>query len=309
MSVQGFHDTSLPTCIIHILPSVETDDSPLFVWIPGNPGLLEYYQDFLRKIHKKNPEWELLAISHAGTVIEASQLKRLEHKTPIYDLNQQINHKIELINKYSKNHERKLIIMGHSVGAYMCQKIVASPKLVGSVIKMGLLTPTVIDIHKSSHGVVFTKAFEKVAKLYEYLPFLSDLAFNKLIPTYWTKLLILYIMGCSWDDHHIILGTFLLLTQRETLRQVLGLASVEMQQIRDDWSFQEHLIDQCAKNGTETWLLFSGNDHWVSDSTRAELITFYKERVPENKLQINVNDGIKHSFVVADVDEIVDKYF
>lgn len=309
MSIQGFHDCSLPTCIIHIPPTDVTRDNPLFIWVPGNPGLLEYYQRFLQKVHIKNPTWEVLAISHAGTVIETSQLKRLEHRTPIYDLNQQINHKIEVINKYSKNPDRKLIIMGHSVGAYMCQRIVTSPKLMGTVIKMGLVTPTVIDIYKSSHGVLFTKAFERVGKLYEYLPFLSDLVFNKLIPAYWTKLLIFYVMGCSWEDYHIILGTYLLLTQRETLRQVLGLASVEMKQIRDDWPFQEYLINYCKQNGIEIWFLFGNNDHWVSESTRAELIAFYKERATENKLQIDVNNRIKHSFVVADVDLIVDSYF
>ncbi|KAL3231790.1 Lipid droplet-associated triacylglycerol lipase [Nakaseomyces bracarensis] len=308
MSIQGYHAASLPTCIIHILPTDDVEESPLFVWIPGNPGLLEYYQEFLRKIHQKNPSWELLAISHAGAVIESSQLKRLDHKAPIYDLNEQINHKIEIINKYSTP-DRKLIIMGHSVGAYMVQKIVASSNLVGSVVKMGLLTPTVIDIHKSSHGVLFTKAFEWAANLYEYLPFLSDIAFNKLIPSYWTKLLVSFMMGCAWDDHHIILGTFLLLTQRETLRQVLGLASVEMRQIRNDWSFQKTLIDQCKQNGTDIWILFSGNDHWVSNNTMAELITFYKERCPENKLQVDVHNNIKHSFVVSNVDTIVNSYF
>lgn len=312
MSVQGYHDSALPTCIIHIKPTVTNNDesSPLFIWIPGNPGLLEYYQEFLAKVHDKNPTWEILGISHAGTVIESSQLKKFrKNPLPIYDLKQQTQHKIDIINKINNDPNRELVIMGHSVGAYIAQHVVSSPDLVGRVSKLGLITPTIRDIHKSSHGLIFTRVFNYISNVNEYLSFISSNIFNKLIPAYWTKLLISFAMGCSFDEYHIILGTFLLLTQQETLRQVLGLAAHEMLEIRDDWAFQEKLLTKCKDNGTKLWLLFSDNDHWVSQHTQAELIKFLKDRYPEQLLRVDVDKDIKHSFVVKDVDLVTRRYF
>lgn len=82
-----------------------------------------------------------------------------------------------------------------------------------------------------------------------------------------------------------------------------------MLEIRDDWDFQENLLTRCKDNGTKLWLLFSDNDHWVSQHTQAELIKFLKDRYPEQLLRVDVDKDIKHSFVVKDVDLVTRRYF
>lgn len=68
MSIQEYTKSKLPCSILNIKPTVTTDneDAPLLVWIPGNPGLLHYYQEMIHHLHLKHPDWEILGISHAG---------------------------------------------------------------------------------------------------------------------------------------------------------------------------------------------------------------------------------------------------
>lgn len=130
MTVKEYTKSKLPCSILNIKPTVTKsgEDAPLLVWIPGNPGLLYYYQEMLHHLHLKHPDWEILGISHAGMTLNAHS------NTPIFSLQDQVDHQVEVINNFScKN--RKIIIMGHSVGAYIVQKVCLSNKLVGSVQK------------------------------------------------------------------------------------------------------------------------------------------------------------------------------
>lgn len=306
MPPQPYEKSVYPTSILHLIPSnneLSSSESPLFVWIPGNPGLLEYYEEMLLHLHKQNPNWEILGISHAGMRF----LGPMDERTPIYSLKQQIDHKLEVINQFSSAN-RSLIIMGHSVGAFMAQKVALSNNLVGKVVKLGLVTPTIIDIHTSEKGILLTRAFYWFKNLPELVAWGSDLFFNKILPLIFVKLILAILMGCSKDSSPV-LASEILVKNSEFVRQALGLASYEMQEIRSDWVFQKEVIDHCKRRDIMIWFLFSQSDHWVSNETRENLIMLYKDNNVRNNIKIQVSDKIPHSFVIKHSKYVVDEYF
>lgn len=305
MSIKYLTGSRFPTSILHIKPKSSAQLSPLFIWIPGNPGIVQYYEEFLNLLHEKYDFLEILAVSHAGMAVEDPDLQK--HKATIYTLEDQIQHKVEIINQFSAK-DRPLIIMGHSVGAYMAQHVILDEKLVGKVIKLGLITPTIVDIHRSQKGTQLTRAFY----WFKYLPGLtawaSDILFNRLLSDMFADRIISFVMGAKKDSAPVNTSKSLL-QHSEILRQALGLADLEMQQIRGCWPFQKKLIDHCNSNNIETKFVFSGNDPWVSDATRDALIVFYRENYRDRNLEISVSADIAHSFIIEHSKYIVDEYF
>ncbi|CAI4055189.1 hypothetical protein SUVZ_16G4140 [Saccharomyces uvarum] len=304
MTIQEYTKSKLPCSILNIKPTVTTDneDAPLLVWIPGNPGLLHYYQEMIHHLHLKHPEWEILGISHAGMSSNARS------NTPIFSLQEQVDHQVKVINNFSHKN-RKIIIMGHSVGAYIVQKVCLSNGLVGSVTKVGLITPTVMDIHASEMGVKMTTAFHYVPALAHVLSFISYVFFYWVLSEGFSKLIIDKFMGCGTAGHRAVLSTRLFLTHRQFVRQSLGLASQELKEITTNWEFQDKFINYCEENGIFTWFLFSTKDHWVTDETRKHLSHYYNDKVKQEHLRIDVTDKIPHSFVVKHAEYAVNAFF
>lgn len=267
---------------------------------------MEYYEDFLMLIHRQHPDWEVLGISHAGFDTVQAERKDKKNSKIVFSLQQQIEHKLEVIRAFSSTN-RPLIIMGHSVGAYMAQRIAVSDQLVGKVVKVGLLTPTVLDIHTSEKGVMLSRAFYWFKSLPRWAGWGSSLLFNIILPSFITQILLSVFMGCS-SRSPPVLATQKLLKSSSFINQALGLAALEMQEIRSDWDFQRAFISHCNKNNISTWLLFSDSDHWVADSTREDLIKFYQDNHDQNKITIHVCD-IPHSFVIKHSKYLIENYF
>lgn len=305
MSIRYLAGARLPTSVLHIKPKSPSPSSPLFVWIPGNPGIVQYYEEFLNLLHEKYDSFEILAISHAGMATEDPDLQK--RKATIYTLDDQIQHKVEIINQFSAK-DRPLIVMGHSVGAYMAQHVVLAEKILGRVVKLGLITPTVVDIHRSQKGTQLTRAFYWVKYLPDIAAWVSDMLFNKLSSIMFTDQVISLFMGV--DKESVPVATSKSLVQNpEIIRQALGLAALEMQQIRGCWPFQKKLIDHCNSNEIETKFVFSANDPWVSNATREALMVFYRENYRDRNLEISVSQDLAHSFIVKHSKYIVDEYF
>lgn len=305
MNIKFLADSRLPTSVLHIKPKAASPLSPLFVWIPGNPGIVQYYKEFLTKLHEKHESWEILAISHAGMAIEDPELQ--SRRATIYTLEDQIQHKVEIINQFSREN-RLLVIMGHSVGAYMAQHVIMDENLVGKVIKLGLITPTIVDIHLSQKGTRLTKGFHWIRNLPDIAAMASDFLFNKLASIMYTDQLISFLMGVDKDSVPVTTSRSLV-QHPEIIRQALGLAALEMQQIRGTWLFQKELINYCNSREIETKFVFSADDPWVSDVTRESLLVFFRENYKDRNLEISISQELAHSFVIKHSKYTVDEYF
>ncbi|SCU80013.1 LADA_0B04566g1_1 [Lachancea dasiensis] len=293
----------LPSSIFHSRPiedGPEKYHSKLFVFVAGNPGLIEFYEPFLSGIQQNNPQWEILGISHAGMNTCDT------FHCPVYTLQEQINHKIEVINNYSDK-TRHLIIMGHSVGAYMVQKILLSPQLNGMVLRVGLLTPTVIDIHKSEKGTKLTRLNRWIPHFHVVVATVAYVIFEKLLPTYITSLIASTMVDNI--DSSVGMATMSLISNSRFVKQALGLAAEEMQVIRSDWAFQDSFLSHCQSRNIKIWFLFSQKDHWVSPETCKDLIKFFKSHSDPKMLEIDVSPTLEHAFVRRHAEVVIREYF
>ncbi|XP_072028862.1 lipid droplet-associated hydrolase-like isoform X2 [Amphiura filiformis] len=116
----------------------------IFLIIPGNPGIPDFYELFMETIFKaSNCQVPVWAIAHAGHIAPPKVLKitNKERMYEAYSLDYQIEHKAAFISEHIPA-DKKLILIGHSIG---CHIILGLMKAIPSlpIIKALQLFPTI----------------------------------------------------------------------------------------------------------------------------------------------------------------------
>lgn len=150
----------------------------LVFFITGNPGLAAYYEPFLTtlnsELQRRSPELDLFVhcVSLPGFNVNPSYYGpgRTGSPPPPYSLDEQIEKvKYQLWSSsvsanrwrrqgYGEETPLNVILIGHSVGAYILLEILRNPHTLGEDdlgmnIAGGIcLFPTIVDIAKSSNG-------------------------------------------------------------------------------------------------------------------------------------------------------------
>ena len=159
----------------------------LIYFLPGNPGLIQYYQPFLSKLHTllstssttESSRFHICGHSHKGFETAPDGEKSKSPISPL-GLEQQIKEQEQLLYDHITSHRNrtgenpKVILMGHSVGCYMLLELIQQHRdkirelvdqhrdkiedegeedfdLIGGI----LLFPTITHIAKSPLGMVF----------------------------------------------------------------------------------------------------------------------------------------------------------
>lgn len=155
------------------LPPLGTDDEDcqqyLVFFIAGNPGLVSFYEPFLRRLHalrRSSPSsaFHICGHSYRGFEVDPS----VKHSDGPFDLQAQIRYQEAQLYRHVKNHSTtvtrspKVILIGHSVGAYVLLEIIRRHKamvndqhhddfdLIGAI----LLFPTIAHIAESPLGKI-----------------------------------------------------------------------------------------------------------------------------------------------------------
>ena len=167
---------------IYYEPSTDSLDGKsqdyLIYFLPGNPGVIHYYQPFLLRLHNllsnssttESSRFYICGYSYKG--FESTQVGK--SKPPRYPLSleQQIGTQEQLLYGHIKSHREshrnhsgenpKVILMGHSVGCYMLLELIQQHRgkieeegeedfdLIGGI----LLFPTITHLAKSPLGRV-----------------------------------------------------------------------------------------------------------------------------------------------------------
>lgn len=284
----------IPTTVYHSLPRARIANGPLLVFIPGNPGVISYYIPYFQYLANQFPDLEILGISHAGHSTTVSQ--RFDK---VFGLQDQIDHKINIIGDFLGDDAtiRDVLIMGHSVGSWMMERIVSKLNDRLNFKFIGFLTPTVIDINKSEKGRVF-------APIVGVLPI-----FNILVAKFSTILGLLpnrifnFILSQILKNPptHAFESTKAFISNSEHIRQSLGLATEEMHVIQDDWTYFEQFIKETSK--IPTWYFFSNVDHWVNNETQSEIT---KKLEGLENVKIDTSDVLLHSFCLKQSKEFAE---
>lgn len=148
----------------------------IIYFVTGNPGLIEYYRTFLTHLYglltrdtasDRDVEFQVYGRSLSGFEMKSHEINTMKwHKLPPYGLQDQIRHAedelTDLVEDVSDDGHRdvRVIVMGHSVGAYIALEIIRRLRahgLVGEdyatrIIGGVALFPTVMEIVKSESG-------------------------------------------------------------------------------------------------------------------------------------------------------------
>uniref|UniRef100_A0A131Y1H3 Lipid droplet-associated hydrolase n=1 Tax=Ixodes ricinus TaxID=34613 RepID=A0A131Y1H3_IXORI len=103
---------------------------PLFIFFPGNPGIIEYYEEFLQEIYD-NLEGKLhvCGLAHAGHDVLPRNLRAPppNENWHLYGLEGQVAHKVDFVKTHVSN-DRPVFLAGHSIGAYMVLQMLKQRK-------------------------------------------------------------------------------------------------------------------------------------------------------------------------------------
>ncbi|KAL9128481.1 MAG: hypothetical protein Q9217_002859 [Psora testacea] len=302
------------------LSNEEIQDYLIF-FIAGNPGLIYYYEPFLSRLKfllsssSGNARFHICGHSYKGFELWP-YAKPLDHPVGLED---QIKHQENLLLRHVTDYKDpsgkipKVILMGHSVGAYVLLELIqrhveavrASDvddfDLIGGI----LLFPTIAEIAQSPLG--------RVAKLVLPLPGFALVVgtvargLTYLIPL--TALKVMVKLVTNFPDYAAKTTTAFLKSPMG-VRQALYLARDEMEIITEPhWNKEvwgAATSPGTNKRDTINWNLmvyWGSEDKWVADHTRDKLIEAHGIRneprggLAEGKSRMEVDkDGIPHDF-------------
>lgn len=308
--------STLPNYPLTTLYSHPSDSNDLLIFIPGNPGLAEYYITYLELIRKQYPRFEIMCISHAGYQTSDDYMKGNQEPFEYYDLQYQIQHKVDIIKDKVKQKSQgkpvNLYLFSHSVGGYFVQRIVNNLLTTRGVktkinIKLiALICPTVIDIGKSSSG-------QKLISLLTYLPLVtlatvlvtivrllfSEATAKSIIRNWIFSAPKSATKEAQQSIDHSVEATYKLATSKRLVKQATTMAIDEVKEIHRDDEINDWFFTELPKK-IKLWTYFAHQDHWVHDSSRDYLLLRYHDINNDNVLFTvgNVDDGISHSFCV-----------
>ncbi|WPK23972.1 hypothetical protein PUMCH_001224 [Australozyma saopauloensis] len=293
--------------------------SRLLVFIPGNPGLIDYYVTYMNIISEKYPGYDVLVVGHAGYQTSGDYLVAAKGLHPdFYDLDYQIDHKVKILKKRILDGHDQLSFMCHSVGSFITQRVIKKlledKELEGKVrIEfVGFICPTIVDIAKSDSGVLFTKLFNNlpvVTLAVWFVCFLQFLLTDSLARSIIKKYAI--DSPCLNDKRLIeahenaVDATFKIYKSPRIVRQALSLAREELNVIHRDDQLNDWFFETLPRNfDVKIWCFFAFNDYWVHDNTRDYILGRYHNLENESvKFQVGDDDkkdfkSIGHSFCV-----------
>jgi pimeloyl-ACP methyl ester carboxylesterase len=173
---------SPPASLIHLRTPPEPGKKSasrtyIIYFVTGNPGLVEYYRTFLTHLYgllsqntasDRDVEFQVYGRSLSGFEMNTKEIKTMKwRKQPPYGLQDQIRHAedeltdlVEEVKEQSAKDVR-VILVGHSVGAYISLEIIRRLRAHGlagddfetRVIGAIGLFPTIVDIARSESGM------------------------------------------------------------------------------------------------------------------------------------------------------------
>ncbi|XP_060196493.1 uncharacterized protein LOC132625893 isoform X3 [Lycium barbarum] len=190
------------------------------LFIPGNPGVVSFYVDFLESLYDLlDGTASVTAISHVGHTE-----KNWEHGR-LFSLQEQTDHKMNFIEHELQDAEVPIVLVGHSIGSYISLDIVK--RLQGKVTYCIFLYPFIAVNTKSS-----TQAFiKKISASRTLCTGLSSIvAILGLLPAWISRILVKNSVGNSWCPSAVeALCTHVL--KYHTVQNMLYMAMTEFEKI------------------------------------------------------------------------------
>ncbi|XP_020529363.1 lipid droplet-associated hydrolase isoform X4 [Amborella trichopoda] len=223
-------------------------DRPLLhvLFIPGNPGVVSFYKEFVEAIYGQLDEKaSITAIGHI------SHTEKNWEKGRLFSLQEQIDHKIEFVDRQLQNSETPIVLVGHSIGSHISLEIFRRfPDKVAYCI--GLYP--FLTLNKESYQQIFIGTIAMSPILSTIISSLA--ALFGLLPNLISASLVKRSVGCSWSSSAVT-ATCTHLLKYHTVRNALFMAMTEFGKFSEepDWTF-------IRRKGSQISFLFGIDDHW-----------------------------------------------
>ncbi|XP_072951014.1 uncharacterized protein [Typha angustifolia] len=216
------------------------------LFIPGNPGIVSFYRDFVEALYEElEGRASITAIGHISHGEKDLENGRL------FSLDEQIDHKVNFIEQEFQNYERPLVLVGHSIGSYMCLEILKrlQQQVIFCIGLYPFLTVNKDSLKQSMIGMLARSSILSAAAS-------SFIALLGSLPTSVLTSIVRRSLGPSWSVTAVD-ATCSHLLQYHTMRNVLFMAMTEFRKLLEDpdWAFMRRKENQIA-------LLFGIDDHW-----------------------------------------------
>lgn len=188
MAVVEIRDTTMETTFVDVLglptkvltwgkgltEPFRSDETELVILVPGNPGLVEFYEEFLESIwedfDRNIPVW---TVGYGG-LNEVPGQGRSKIPDPStdeeknYDLLGQVEHKAEFITRYVPEGV-KIHLISHSIGAWMCLQMLKKREIKQRIINCYFLFPALDRLGRSPGGMMFKYLLKPSYRILELL--------------------------------------------------------------------------------------------------------------------------------------------
>ncbi|KAJ5688938.1 hypothetical protein N7462_003330 [Penicillium macrosclerotiorum] len=312
-------------------------------FISGNPGLVSYYHPFLsllgqhlspaqeeqkngkhdtEKSASSSPSIQIYGCSLGGFEVNPESTSQ-----KLYNLEDQIqfvHNKLETLmvtNKHASTSangtpkpspasKHKVILIGHSVGAYIAMEILRRHREADSapesqaqntssdfdIIGGAMLFPTVMHIAASPSGQKLTRLLSVIPSLALIVGLFARLLVQ-VLPTAVLKAAIKLVMHDP--PAHALDATATFLSGCGHVQQALHMAADEMRTITSDkWTDDVWGVAHTREPLTKLFFYFGRGDHWVAEETREEIIAL-RGHGPR---MVVCEEGLPHAFCLKHSD-------
>ncbi|KAI8049047.1 hypothetical protein BDF22DRAFT_658004 [Syncephalis plumigaleata] len=121
----------------------------VFMFICGNPGVIDYYTQFLSTVHElMHYQIDIVGVSHPGHTTVTGDVD--EHQR---SLSYQIEHKIACLDRLRETYptNTQFVLAGHSVGSYIALQVLNARPSHG-IARVICLFPTIQEIRNTPNG-------------------------------------------------------------------------------------------------------------------------------------------------------------
>ncbi|XP_074608459.1 lipid droplet-associated hydrolase-like isoform X2 [Acropora palmata] len=290
----------LPTVISKILPRCRIHKFVIVV-IPGNPGLVEFYDVFVTSLFNSlKGQWPIYAISHAGhsptteypvnpfpkpSIDKATAVKSFFPLT----LNEQIVHKNEFLKSHIPPHS-KIILIGHSIGAYIILNILKTCDRAADITKAILLFPTFERMAVSPSGRYVTPA----VRYFKWFA-VSAVAVFSVLPESVRRFLINWWLS---DRKNLIIGSVESVLKLLTPQSIIGVVTMADNEMKEVVNRDDVVIE---KNLDKFIFYYGVIDNWTPVSYYEDI----RKRFPDGEIYL-CQKNFQHAFVLESSHEVAE---
>ncbi|KAH6916901.1 hypothetical protein BKA70DRAFT_1250904 [Coprinopsis sp. MPI-PUGE-AT-0042] len=252
----------------------------VYLFVPGNPGLVEFYTPFLENIYQSGPSDRLAILAHAHAGHTPLPLHS-QHPSDA-GLAIQIESAIEAFDAVRAEYpSARIVAAGHSVGAYIVKQVLKARR--DAVSAVFLLFPTISHIAGTPNGQRLKIIFKPITRqLLSYCGYMA-----KLLP-----IRLLAFLYRAWPVNQLAVLKDLI-SSPSCITAALVMASDEMKTIK---GLDTELLEEFKH---KLHFYYASHDDWVGDE-RDELIKALHPGGANIPLKVvHGEQGIPHAFCIS----------